>query len=44
MRVKVGVWKGEAVTRAPEMDDCVARAAEHGVSPRAVYEAALRNA
>lgn len=42
VRVKVGLWRGEAVTRAPEMDDCVARAAEHGVSARAVYEAAVR--
>ncbi|OQW95523.1 MAG: TIGR00299 family protein [Verrucomicrobia bacterium A1] len=44
VRVKVGLWKGESVTRAPEMDDCIARAAEHGVPPRRVYEAAQRAA
>lgn len=42
VRVKVGSWKGEDVTRAPEMDDCIARAAECGVPPRRVYEAAQR--
>ncbi len=42
VRVKIGVWKGDDVTRAPEMDDCIARAAEHGVPPRRVYEAAQR--
>ncbi len=44
VRIKTGIWKGEAVTRAPEMDDCMARAAEHGVEPRKVYESALRTA
>lgn len=42
VRIKVGLWKGEVVTRAPEMDDCIARAAERGVPPRRVYEAAQR--
>lgn len=42
VRVKIGIWRGEDVTRAPEMDDCIARAAERGVPPRRVYEAAQR--
>ena len=42
VRVKVGTWKGEDVTRAPEFEDCAKAAAAHGVSVRAVYEAALR--
>jgi len=41
VRIKVGRWRGAATTRAPEMDDCIARAAERGVSPRTVYDAAL---
>lgn len=40
VRIKIGLWQGEVVARSPEMDDCVARAQEHGVSARAVYEAA----
>ena len=44
VRVKLGLWKGDVVIRAPEMDDCMARAAEHGVSARAVHEAAARTA
>lgn len=40
--VKIGVWRGEDIVRAPEMDDCIRRATEHGVSVRAVYEAAQR--
>jgi uncharacterized protein (DUF111 family) len=42
IRIKIGSWKGTDVTHAPEHDDCVARAGEHGVSIRSVYEAALR--
>ena len=42
IRVKIGSWKGEDVTRAPEFEDCAKAAREHGVSVRAVYEAALR--
>lgn len=42
VRVKIGTWKGRDVTVSPEMDDCLARAEEHGVPVRAVYEAALR--
>jgi uncharacterized protein (DUF111 family) len=44
VRVKVGSWKGMDVTNAPELDDCVARAAEQGVTVRQVYEAAQRAA
>lgn len=44
VRVKQGRWRGELVTRSPEMDDCVAAAARHGVSARQVYEAARRAA
>jgi len=42
VRVKLGEWHGDVVTRAPEMDDCVARAEAAGVAPREVYAAALR--
>lgn len=42
VRVKLGIWKGQIVTRAPEMEDCIARAEAHGVPPRHVYEAAMR--
>lgn len=42
VRVKTGHWKGKPVTRAPEYDDCVARAETHNVPVKAVYEAALR--
>ncbi|MCX7819683.1 MAG: nickel pincer cofactor biosynthesis protein LarC [Kiritimatiellae bacterium] len=42
VRVKLGVWKGEVVTRAPEMEDCIARGDEHHVPPRCVYLEALR--
>jgi uncharacterized protein (TIGR00299 family) protein len=42
--VKIGTWRGADVTAAPEMDDCVALAAKHGVTARAVYEAACRAA
>ena len=40
VRIKVGVWGGAVVTRAPEYDDCLARAEACGVAVRAVYEAA----
>jgi len=42
VRVKLGLWKGRVVTRAPEHEDCVACAERHGVAVRTVYEAALR--
>jgi len=40
VRIKIGRWKGRDVTRMPEMDDCIARAREHQVPVRHVYEAA----
>ena len=40
VRVKKGRWRGREVTVSPEMEDCMARSAEHGVSVRQVYEAA----
>ena len=43
VRVKVGTWKGHQVTRSPEMEDCRVRARDHGVSVRAVYDAAVRS-
>jgi uncharacterized protein (DUF111 family) len=42
VRIKIGAWQGQDVTHAPEMDDCLARAAEKQVPVRAVYEAAYR--
>ena len=44
VRVKLGILRGEVITRAPEHDDCVRCAQEHGVAVRAVYEAAARKA
>ncbi len=44
VRVKIGTWQGEDVTRAPEWEDCAARAAERRVAARLVYEAAVRAA
>lgn len=41
VRVKLGAWQGETVTAAPEMDDCIARAAATGVPPREVHAAAM---
>mgnify|MGYP000861048250 CR=1 FL=1 len=40
VRVKVGTWRGEVLTRSPEMADCQRVAAERGVAVRLVYEAA----
>ncbi len=40
VRIKIGRWKGEDVTWAPEMEDCIARARERGVPVRSVYESA----
>lgn len=42
VRVKIGTWNGDDVTRAPEFEDCAQAAKAHEVSVRAVYEAALR--
>jgi uncharacterized protein (TIGR00299 family) protein len=44
VRVKVGTWRGEEITRSPELEDCSALAEAAGVSVRAVYEAALAQA
>jgi uncharacterized protein (TIGR00299 family) protein len=38
--IKIGTWKGKAVTASPEYEDCVARASAASVPVRAVYEAA----
>ena len=40
VRIKIGTWRGREVTASPEWDDCVARARESGVAPRAVHAAA----
>lgn len=40
VRIKIGAWQGRDVTWAPEMDDCAARAREHGAPVREVYEEA----
>lgn len=44
VHIKIGAWRGEDVTRAPEMDDCMQRAQECGVSVRTVYEHAWQAA
>ena len=44
VRVKIGSRGGRDITFAPEHDDCSQCAAAHGVSVRAVYEAAVRAA
>lgn len=41
VRVKVGRFEGEVTATSPEFEDCRLRAEEAGVSPLAVYEAAL---
>lgn len=41
VQVKVGSWKGQEVTFAPEMDDCIRLAKERDIPVRRVYEAAL---
>ena len=40
VRLKIGRWRNQDVTFAPEMEDCVQRARESHVPVRAVYEAA----
>ncbi len=42
VRIKIGTWRGDDVTRAPEMDDCIALAEQQGVAVRQVYEAACK--
>jgi hypothetical protein len=44
VRIKVGSWKGEQVTRSPEFDECIRLAAENNVPVRTVFEAAQRAA
>ncbi|MBN1269519.1 MAG: nickel pincer cofactor biosynthesis protein LarC [Kiritimatiellae bacterium] len=44
VRVKIGTWRGQDVTVAPEMDDCIKRAKEKDVPVRQVYEAAAKAA
>ena len=44
IRIKIGTWRGEDITRAPEHDDCHQAATLHGVSVRAVYESAMQAA
>lgn len=42
VRVKVGRWKGDDITRSPEHEDCAKLAREKNVPVRTVYEAAQR--
>jgi pyridinium-3,5-bisthiocarboxylic acid mononucleotide nickel chelatase len=44
IRIKIGRWKGQDVTFAPEMDDCIQRARENDAPVRAVFEAATKAA
>ncbi len=41
VRIKIGAWRGREMTASPEWDDCVARARESGIAPRAVHAAAV---
>ena len=41
--VKVGLLRGEAVTRSPEFEACAAAAARAGVPVRSVYDAARQS-
>lgn len=43
VRVKTGRWKSKEVTRAPEMDDCIAQGLAHQVPAKTVYASALQN-
>ncbi len=40
VRIKIGRWRNEDVTLAPEMEDCMRCAQQHGVPVRLVYEKA----
>jgi hypothetical protein len=42
VRVKTGRWKNNDVTRAPEMDDCIAQSLAHKVPAKTVYASALQ--
>jgi uncharacterized protein (TIGR00299 family) protein len=44
VRIKIGRWRNEDITFAPEMDDCIRRARENSVPVRLVYEHASRQA
>ncbi len=44
VRVKIGQWRGEDITRSPEYEDCARLSEKGGVPVRAVYEQALRSA
>jgi uncharacterized protein (TIGR00299 family) protein len=44
IRLKVGDWRGETMTVAPEYEDCKRAAIEHGIPLARVYQAALREA
>jgi hypothetical protein len=44
VRIKIGRWQGEDITRSPEYEDCAQLAAKCGVALRLIYEAALRGA
>ena len=44
VRIKIGRWRGQDVTRSPEHEDCSQLARQHGVSVRSVYEAAQQAA
>jgi len=41
VRLKIGIWNGREMTASPEYEDCAARAAEHGVPLKVVYEEAV---
>jgi uncharacterized protein (DUF111 family) len=41
VRLKVGRWRGEVMTVAPEYEDCRRAAIAHNVPLRTVYKAAL---
>jgi len=43
VKIKIGRWRGEDITFAPEMEDCLRLARERNVSARTVYEAAIRS-
>lgn len=42
VKIKIGQWRGDDITRSPELEDCRRLAREKGVSVRLVYDAALR--
>jgi hypothetical protein len=44
VRVKTGYWKGEAVSRKPEFEDCARLAAQAGVAVKTVVDAARERA